>query len=276
MKKSTKGSKAEPKQPANPASRAVATRPQSGKAIANTAPVGGRGFENIEKSDILLPRIKLLQALSPEVTNELAMKPGTMLVGLTNLNLGTKILITPILHFRSRIKWFPKDDGGGIECSSPDGKKPMTDMLCSECGVCKFKDWNDTGKTVKEQAPACTLYENFLVLVGDKQEPVLLPMERTKLKTAKKFYSMGALKNCDMWNFQYELSVAKDKNDKDQPYFNYVITDTGKVTSEARREFCEGIWKSLSRKVLQANDLGNPDEEAGGAGTSAEPTTGKF
>ena len=242
--------------------RGLAPTAKGSTTIAPAGGVKGRGFENIDRKDILLPRVKLLQPLSPEVTGDAGMKAGTILVNLTNKNLGTEIIITPILHFRSRIKWLNKDDGGGIECSSPDAKKPLGEIFSTECGTCEAKDWNNDAKKEKDQQPSCTLYENFLVLVGDAREPVLIPMERTKLKVARKFYSMGALKGGDMWDWQYKISVTKEKNEADQTYYNYVVTDLTKATPDDRKKYCESIWKSLSTKTLQAAEMEHPETEA--------------
>lgn len=253
------------------AGKQLATRP--GNQLPAKPATAARGFENVERKDILIPRIQLLQMMSPAVTEQ-GMKPGTMHVGLSNMNYGDKIVITPIMHFRSRIKWVPQDDGGGIECSSPDARKPLSDLISAECGNCPMKDW-DESKKGKEKAPACTLYENFLVLINDSTEPVLLPMERTKLKAAKKLYSMGALKNADMWNWQYQLGVSKEKNDKDQPYFNYTITDLAKATKDDKKMLCEQIWSSLSKKTI-VTDMQNDDDAAGTAASQPANNDGKF
>lgn len=260
---------------ANTGKKSVSTLPATRSANrlpATTQGVSGRGFENVERKDILMPRVKLLQQMSPEVTGELGMKAGTMVTSLSNINHGAKVVLTPILHFRSRIKWIKQDDGGGIECSSPDARTPLSDMICASCANCEHKDWDDTKKG-KDQAPACTLYENFLVLIGDSTEPVLLPMERTKLRTAKKLFSIGALKNSDMWNWQYELGVSKEKNEQDQVYYTYTITDLARPTKEDRRKLCEGIWASLSKKTIIAADNDNPDAEAR-QGQQAAPASG--
>jgi hypothetical protein len=238
--------------------------------------MGGRGFENVETKDVLIPRICLLQPLSPAVTAEAA-KAGTIHVSLSGVNYGAKVVITPILHFRSRIKWLSRDDGGGIECSSPDGKKPLSDLICASCGECPNKDWDDDAKNEKDKAPKCTMYDNFIVLVGDSTEPILLPMEKSKSKCAKKFYSMGALKNADMWTYQYELGVIKDKNKKGDTFYNYTITDLSRKTKPERLALCEQLWASLSKKTI-TTDMANEDSETGAvAGAPAAPAgDGKF
>ena len=219
----------------------------------------GKGFENLERGDILLPRIKLLQPLSPEVV-EGGHKPGTMLLNLSNKNLGKEVLITPVLHFRSRIKWNPRDDGGGIDCSSPDAKVPTTNKYAEACAPCPHKEWHNEAKSRKDQAPACTLYENFVVLLPGEANPVVVPMEKTKTRAAKKFYSMAALKGGDMFNFTYKLSVVQEKNAEGQNFFNYQVADVGKITGEKERATANGIWAALQKATIRT-EAEHPEEE---------------
>ena len=255
-----------------PGNRQLAVR--SSRAVGAPASKG-RGFESIERQDILIPRLSLLQALSPAVVNEVA-KVGTIHVSLSGVNYGNEVVICPILHFRSRIKWTPRDDGGGIECSSPDAKRPLSTIICESCGECKCKDWDEDAKNEKDKAPECTLYENFLVLVGNSTEPILLPMEKTKAKCAKKFYSMAALKNADMWAYTYKLSAVKDKNKKGDVFFNYAITDLSKKTDPKRMELCEQFYNSLSAKTSNIKTDMQDEDPVTGAATSKETPSGKF
>ena len=75
-----------------------ALAPTAGKntQLAKTggAKLAGRGFENLETSDVLLPRLKLLQPLSPECNNEGTEKPGTIFLSLSGESMGTKMVIT--------------------------------------------------------------------------------------------------------------------------------------------------------------------------------------
>lgn len=274
--------KTEPSKPAGTpeTEKAAKTAEGTGKHLAKTGgkqlatngggKLSGRGFENLEKNDLLLPRIKLLQPLSPEI-NDLGQKAGTIFLALSNKSYGDKIVITPVLHFRSRIKWTPEDEGGGIDCSSPDARVPREPKYAASCADCTHKDWNDAAKLKKDKSPKCTMYDNFLVLIGDAKEPVIVPMERSKQKVAKKFYSMGALKGGDMWDHQYELSVVGEKNEDGKPYFNYSVRDLSKQTSGERRALCETLWTSLAGKTISEvnTEKDGPQEEPAGASAGA-------
>lgn len=219
----------------------LAVKPEGG-ALTTAIPAHlkgeGRGFGAVSKEDILLPRIKLLQPLSPEVTDA-GMKPGTMLNSLSQTNYGNSIIFIPIIHQKSRIKWFPRDDGGGIECSSDDAKQPREGtkeftvkdggkkktISMSDCVECQFAKWTD------DVAPLCTIYYNFPILIIGEEAPVALSFEKTKVKTAKKLISLTRYVggNLDMFAKKYELKTVVEKNSQGQTYFNYVV---------APKDFC--------------------------------------
>jgi len=255
---------------------AVADKGKTLPAVRRTGTkIAGKGFENLEREDILLPRLKLLQAQSPEVM-ESDEKPGTLFMNLQNKGVGEKTVITPVLHYRSRIKWIPKDDGGGMDCSAPDAKSPASHKYATSCAECKYKNWDETKKDKKEQAPECTMYENFVVLLADSTEPVILSMAKSQVKVAKKFYSMMAVKGGDMFDFLYELAVVKEKNDQGQTYFNFAVRDLGKKTDEKRKLVCDSLWASLAKANIRT-ELEHPDGGPTGEPAAAVPAgEGKF
>ncbi len=275
--------KTEPKKPAQKAAPAEAAKAQETKnlpavqvkntqvAKRSSGKLAGRGFENIEKSDLLLPRIKLLQPMSPEIT-DLGQKPGTIFLPLGNKNYGNKMEVTPVLHFRSRIKFIPRDDGGGIDCSSPDAKTPRDpNKYASVCAACPEQMWNEDAKNKKDKQPRCSMSDNFLCLIGDSTEPVLITFDRSKLKVSKKWYSLGGLKSgSDMWDWIYELSVVPEKNEKGDNYYNYSIKDLNKPSPDKRKQLCTSLWESLVGKTISEENIEKEPEVAEtAAGTGA-------
>lgn len=259
------------KTPEAKSTKAIAVRTEGKVAHRGGGKLAGRGFENIEKSDLLLPRIKLLQPMSPEIT-DLGQKPGTIFLPLGNKNYGTKIEVTPVLHFRSRIKFIPRDDGGGIDCSSPDAKVPRdTAKYSASCATCAEAQWNENAKNAKDKQPRCSMSDNFLCLIGDSTEPVLITFDRSKLKTSKKWYSLGGLKSgSDMWDWVYELSAVPEKNDKGDNYFNYSIKDLNKPSPDKRKQVCLSLWESLVGKTIsEENTEKEPAESTAGASAVA-------
>lgn len=267
------------------------TRPAQKQTKALAKPAGtkiaGRGFENLEREDILLPRLKLLQSVSPEVMEQ-DLKAGVIFLNLQNKSLGEKIVITPVLHYKSRIKFVPLDDGGGIDCSAPNAITPRDSKYATACAECKFSQWDEKAEKKKDQRPACTIFQNFVVLVGDSLEPVILSMSSTKLKVARKWWSGMAMKppsgrtftNDDgqkekfpkcMFDWQYELSSVKEKGDE-TTYYNYSVKDLYKKTSDKQWDACNELWEQLSDATITTQQ----DNEAEEGKTAEAAILGKY
>src|ERR1035437_4670134 len=84
------------------------------------------GMENVEQGDLLLPRLGLCQALSPHKRKSHALyieglEEGQLFNTVTKEIYGEELEVIMLFFFKNRIKYFPIDDGGGIDCISPNG-----------------------------------------------------------------------------------------------------------------------------------------------------------
>ena len=118
------------------------------------------GFEDDNAEDLIIPRIKCLQALSPEVQDGTG-KMGTIINSLTLDNVTDRVFV-PVCKFNNHILWRDRNDGGGIICRAADGKigvmEDGTTRPCAACRKCEF----DNTKQGREALPTCTKYINFL------------------------------------------------------------------------------------------------------------------
>lgn len=228
---------------------------------------GGRGKENVSKDDLVLPRIKLLQPLSDELEEE-RNKAGDMINSVTGQNYGKSIVFIPLNHYKGRILWNDRDNGGGIVCAAQNAVNPNQSgevdlnhspvTVGETCTVCKLKDWDNEAEK-SERAPKCTLYYNFLIIIEGAKEPVILSMERTKVKAAKQLLSLAAYSggNLDMFAKKYKLSVEQvEKGGK--KWYNYVVEPVGFVT-EAEYKIAEKGYEEMKTVVIKA-DTENPNE----------------
>lgn len=207
-----------------------------------------RGHENIDKSDLVLPRIKLLQPLSPEIDK--GFTAGDLINSLTGESYGKKMTIIPIIHFKSRIYWKEREEGGGMLCSAHDALHPSRTEFAPNCSMCTLKDWNNSAKTAKDKAPKCVIYYNFAVLINNSPMPVALSMERTKIRIAKKLLSLAAYSGgqLDMFARKYEVITEKVKNEQGT-WYNYNISPAGFV-SEEEFQRAEAVYESLKDLAL--------------------------
>lgn len=221
-----------------------------------------RGLEKVEKGDVLIPRIKLLQALSPEVTEE-GFRAGQLINSITKEVYAEEIEFIPILFYKSRILWSPIDQGGGMSCFSPDSIMPSNKEVVSSklnkditsCSVCKFKDWNGKDK------PLCTLYYNLPVLLSTSKTIAVLSFYGSKLKIGKGLVTTAMYNpnELDCFACKYILSVKKESNKSNQSFYNFLVKPNGLVT-EAEYIEAEKQFERLSNINIKIDQEKEEDE----------------
>ena len=170
-------------------------------ALAN--PNAVHGFEEANAEDIVIPRIKVINALSPERQDGVA-EEGDILNSLTQENVkGLRFI--PIKQYYSNIEWNPDRNAElRIFCRSYDGRIGRNDegsCSCAQCGKNKF----DNSKTGKDAQPRCTAYMNFLGFFEGNPMPVVLSFARTNYNEGKKLLSIAKSMRQSIWNFAYTL-----------------------------------------------------------------------
>jgi hypothetical protein len=160
-----------------------------------------RGFEAMDASDIIVPQLKLLQALSPLVQEyPEKYKQGAVVDSGSEIIIaepGKDFYVQFIRFHKNRILWIPKTEGGGIRCMSSNAKFATTGEFASEipggrmCSNCPFSMWeNDADENNK--SPKCTLYYNYALLYyGDLDEDSIKDVDPTKTSQMLSWVSFG-------------------------------------------------------------------------------------
>lgn len=124
--------------PVEQGSTALAAAPEGNDLFADYA---GAGFENVKQSDILVPRITILQDMSPQIKEEKpefieGAKRGMICdVGIGQL-LGEAIMFVPVHYVKVWLEWYPRKSGQGLaaihsnpaildECSLNEKRQPF-------------------------------------------------------------------------------------------------------------------------------------------------------
>lgn len=224
----------------------VAVKDQAELSTQQNVP---RGFEDESDEDLVMPRIKVINALSPERADGKAVE-GDIINSLTFEKLNDKVFI-PIKKFNSHILWRDRADGGGIDCWARDGKVGQTSdgqtLLCRECKKCEF----DNSKQGRDAIPTCTKYINFLGVMAGTQMPIILSFSKTNFNDGKKLYSAAKVTMQDMFNHGYTLE-AKKMSKGGNTWFNIGTKSAGPTTDEDR-VIAAGIYDLYKDTVNSSN-----------------------
>jgi len=205
----------------------------------------GRGQEKVDQTDLIMPRVKLLQQLSGEVVDE-TFTAGHLINSLIKEDYGTEIVFIPIKHYKSRIYWRERDAGGGMLCNSLDASLPSSGEYAKSCGACEKCKWPKE----KGESPDCTLYYNFVIIINGTVIPVVLPMEKSKIPIARALITLTKYVggNLDIFAKKYKI-VSKVEKKKGGTFFNYTVAPVGFVTEE-EFQLAESVFIQLQDKSI--------------------------
>lgn len=226
------------------------------------------GFEDEDESDFILPRVKIIQLMSPEFKEKVA-DEGDIINSLTKDKYNGQVFV-PVFKFNNNIWWKPRSEGGGINCIARDGKNGlMSDGTPLACKMCKKNEF-DNSKQGKDAIPVCTKYMNFFGFFADESMPIILSFSKTNYAEGKKLFSLAKVTMQNMWNHGYRLdakAMAKGGNE----WFNINPTSAGPTTEEQRAHA-----KALYEQFRNINDLTfdiDDNNTTDNEGPAAEETT---
>ena len=174
----------------------------------------GSGFEQFDASeDLIVPYVKIMQLLSPEVIEEGSkVKAGDLLNSLSKFDYGTALKFIPLEFRKRRIFWIPRKEGGGMKCASMDSRVPDTgECFAKECKFCDHKNW------LNNEPPACTIIYGFpAIVLGVDQEHklVIVSFAVTSFKSGKELINKLRSAGGDIFGKPFEVFTKKEENDK--------------------------------------------------------------
>ena len=229
-------------------------------ATQNEVPMG---FEDEDAGDMIIPRVKVIQTLSPE-RKEGSAAEGDIINSLTKEKYNGKKFI-PVFKFNNNVEWKDRSDGGGIKCIARDGKmgeaSDGTTLLCASCKRCEF----DNTKQGKEAAPKCTKYINFFGFFEGERMPVILSFGKTNFNEGKKLYSLAKVTMQNMWNYGYVLNEKLQAKGGNEWYI--IVPVAAGASNDEDRAFAHELYTSFRNSIQSVNY----DMDEAGSATSSTP-----
>lgn len=167
------------------------------------------GLSDLGADDFKIPRLKLIQALNPEIREFPGeVTPGNFWHSGMNIDLGNKLNLVPLIARKRVILWRPQtDNGGGILAFSADGKswqtgggtkfsvnlkgvkQPVIWDTKGSVQQSKLLDWGSSNPDDPDSAPAATMSYEYLMYFIDQPElgMAVFSCNKTALPKAKQF-----------------------------------------------------------------------------------------
>src|SRR6187431_2433159 len=244
---------------------------------------------NVDSTDRVIPRIKLIQAISPELTEFEDAKAGQFWHTIAAQNLGPTIKAVPIIIRKSYILWAPRNDDRGILARAMDGinwdpanaeftVKPKgsansvtykTKDTVAESGLDMF------GTSIPGDAnspPAASLTYNMLWYLPDHPDlsPAVIINTRSSVKPMQQLLSKIDAKTVPHFCQVYTIGSVQQKG-AEGPYFNYTYNGAGFVDQETIK-ITESLYHRFAEARWTANEETADVSEGSNGGERRQPT----
>lgn len=262
------------KTPAPKPSSAVAT--QEGGVLAESARPSflkdtARGAENVGVADLVIPRLEVVQSLSPcrkkgDPDYIEGAEEGMLYNNVTRELYGEEVTVVPCYFLKEWLIWKDRKKGGGFRGAFPS--KAEADKAISE-----LKD-SEGKKEPAEDFTALDTAQHFCLLLppsGGKPQQIVISMAKSKMKVSRKWNSLMNLAGDDTFARAYKIMGVGDKNAKNEDFYNLAVKALGYVTEPiyiAAEKMHEAIKKGGVRADTSGFDA--DDNHAEGSTESKE------
>lgn len=222
-----------------------------------------RGSENVTTDDIVIPRLEIIQALSPAVKDGDAgfiegARPGMLMNSVTKQVYGKEVMVVPVYYTKQWLVWKKRKDENGKPLEggffgSYNSPIEAEDRKREEGGDANHIEIIDTPQHL------CLLVN----LNAGTVDEVLISMPRTKAKISRAWNSMVRLAGGDRFGRVYRISSQLEKKPQGD-YYNFAIAQSG-FPAKALYERAEKLYEQVNsgqRNVVMDVDGFGGDESS--------------
>jgi hypothetical protein len=232
--------------------------------------------------DVKVPRLKLLQASSSELTEFNNARQGEFWHSLINESFGSTVRICPIYIDWRFILWRPREAGGGILARADDGKhwtpadteftvkldnghevKWRTARTVAASGLNKRGSYDPSDPN---SPPAATRMYSIVCSFPDQKKlpPAVVTLQRAANKVATKLISDLKVLRAPSFGVIFEMASLKDKS-RSGEFYNYAFEMIGPVQDRAFYEENFAQFRFFMEQGLKVKDLERAQEEDDGS-----------
>jgi hypothetical protein len=286
----------EPAREEAPAPSRALTRPTTGNAVVtqgfdDNLPAFmqddvGLGTEDMHQDDLEIPRLKLMQGLSPELREINELRAGMFYHSAADFIFEGPFLAVPLLMDRRYILWRPRDSGGGILARADDsvhwtpadtdfrvtldkrdGGREVIWRTAKTVKQSGLAEWGSMNPDDPKSPPAATLMYNYLLAFPEYPDmvPAVFTFQRSSIKAARKLNTKIKTIKAPIFGVVYQFSSVEDHNTAGNDYYNVQAQAFGRVTDQTMYEEYRAIHDAYSDKGMNIRDLESAQDEGYGA-----------
>lgn len=222
-----------------------------------------RGSENVTNNDITLPRLQIIQDLSPQHKKNKPEYIDGAEAGMVFNTVSNELYELPLqfipVHYEVEYNiWKDQDCGGGFFGSYGSQSEAEAEVV---------RLVNEEGEKSEELEVVDTFVHYILIpRADDRLEEAVISMAKSQAKVSRKFNTIVKMAGGDRFSRVYTLGVVDDQNANGQEYYNFKISPKGFVGSKEQYERAEEVYEAINsgmRKIDRNETAGStPTKES--------------
>lgn len=267
----------------------VSEKPSYLADLEKKGPIGSQ--DNFDNTDIVVPRVKLLQSNSAECEAFDTAKTGRFWHTGFDFNLGEHVDFVVCSRKKKYLLVAPMEDGQGVLARSENftdwdrlgswdikikGIREPVKWTIGDTNVIKsgLDKWGTFNPADENSPPAATLFYEYLVLLPDHLDfgPAVLSITRSAIRRAKKGLNdkikLHESAGRPMQSLVFRAAATDDKNADGQGYKNFSFTSNGFASEALFKQAME--LKDALRDYRVADEEQVANEEHAASGSSSK------
>lgn len=215
------------------------------------AGANSRGSETVGAEDLTIPRLSLIQDLSPQrKKNNAEYIEGAvegMMFNTVSNKLYDEVVFVPVFFRKEHVIWKDRDEGGGFRGAFPSNAEAVAALDELEDGAqCEISD----------------THQQFGLIINPdgSSEQVVMSMSRSQMTPSRQLNSLVHMSEADRWARAYHVA-AKTVNGPKGDYFNYRIDPIGWVDADIFA-IGEAMYASIASGAADINRGTDKDDES--------------
>lgn len=233
----------------------------------------GRGNEDVSSDDMSIPRLEIIQDLSPQHKKSKeeyieGAEAGMCFNTATNELYPAQVTLVPVFFRKEFVVWKHRKAGGGFGGAFESAAEAARQIASLP----------DGGQTVEGGDPlyeAVETHQQFCLLIGEDgtMEEIVLSMGKSKRSVSKKWNTTIRSMGGDRFSRAYRAEVVPAQNANGDDYYNWKINPLGFVSEKIYRA-AEQMYESVSAGLRDVNR--NPDSDTDGVAQAVDHGEDEF
>lgn len=238
----------------------------------------GLGTENLSASDGEIPRLKLMQKLSPELEEHNSLKAGDFWHAIAEANMGPSVRVTPIFIDIRYVLWRPRNSGGGILARADDGVhwsppnveftvklksgRDVTWRTADTVERSGLDRWGSEDPSDPNSPPAATKMYSVVVSFADdpSMPPAVVTLQRASIKVAHRFIGKLKITRAPSFGLVFNMQSVKDTSPSGE-FYNFAFKADGMVEDKKVYDQNYAMYQFFKKQGLQVKDLESAQED---------------